>query len=60
MGTPITDKNEQIEFLKKRLEMFLELLDAIEPETTDVNDIDRLLKIIDELELKCREFQNRD
>lgn len=60
MGTPITDKNEQIEFLKKRLEMFLELLDAIEPETTDVDDIDRLLKIIDELELKCREFQNRD
>jgi hypothetical protein len=40
--------------------MFMDLLDAIEPEETDVDDIDRLLEIIDEIELKVREFNNRD
>lgn len=60
LGSPLAEKNDQIDFLKKRLNMFLDLLDAIEPETTSVEDIDRLLSIIDELEAKCREFQNRD
>lgn len=60
LGTPIKEKEEQVVFLKKRLEMFLDLLDAIEPESTELEDIDRLLTIIDELENKCREFNHRD
>jgi hypothetical protein len=40
--------------------MFLDLLDAIEPENTELEDIDRLISIIDELESKCREFNHRD
>ncbi|ALC92371.1 hypothetical protein AM500_23320 [Bacillus sp. FJAT-18017] len=60
MGKDITDKDTQVIFLKQRLNMFMDLLDAIEPEETDVDDIDRLLEIIDEIELKVREFNNRD
>ena len=40
--------------------MFLEILDAIDPEDTDLEDIDRLIEMVDELESKCREFNHRD
>lgn len=60
MGSPIKEKGEQVVFLKQRLSMFMDLLDAIEPESTDLEDIDRLISIIDDLESKCREFKNRE
>jgi hypothetical protein len=60
LGSQINDKNSQVTFLKQRLNMFLDVLDAIDPEEADLDDIDRLLAIIDELESKCREFQNRE
>ncbi|WP_053365117.1 SE1561 family protein [Bacillus sp. FJAT-27245] len=60
MGKDITDKDTQVTFLKQRLNMFMELLDAIEPEEADVEDIDRLLEIIDDIESKVREFNHRD
>jgi hypothetical protein len=60
MGSPIQDKSNQVEFLKHRLNMFLDVLDAIDPEEADLDDIDRLISIIDELESKCREFNNRE
>jgi hypothetical protein len=60
LGSPIHDKNAQVTFLKQRLNMFLDVLDAIEPEETELEDIDRLIAIIDDLESKCREFQNRE
>ncbi len=40
--------------------MFLDVLDAIEPEETELEDIDRLIEMIDDLESKCREFNNRE
>lgn len=60
MGSPIQDKDRQLDYLKQRLQMFMNLLDAINPEETNLEDIDRLITIIDELEMKCREFQNRE
>lgn len=60
LGSPIKEPGTQVDFLKKRLNMFLDVLESIEPETTDLEDIDRLLEIVDELEAKCREFNNRD
>ncbi|KON89768.1 hypothetical protein AF332_25120 [Sporosarcina globispora] len=60
MGSPIQDKNSQVTFLKQRLNMFLDVLEAIEPEDTELEDIDRLIAMIDDLESKCREFNNRD
>lgn len=60
MGSPINDKNSQVSFLKQRLNMFLDVLEAIEPEETELEDIDRLIEMIDDLESKCREFNNRE
>lgn len=60
MGSPINDKNTQVTFLKQRLNMFLEVLDAMDPEDTDLEDLDRLISILNDMESKCREFNNRE
>jgi hypothetical protein len=60
LGSPIQDKNQQVTFLKHRLNMFMDVLDAIDPEEAELEDIDRLIEMIDELESKCREFNNRE
>ena len=59
MSNPITNKEQQVNYLKERLEIFLEVLDAIDPETTELEDIDRLIKMMDDLEEKMDQFQNR-
>lgn len=60
MSNSISDKNKQVTYLKERLQIFLEVLDGIDPETADVEDIDNLLKIIDDLEDKMDQFHHRD
>lgn len=60
MGNPINDKGTQVSFLKQRLNMFLDVLDSIDPEDTDLDDVDRLISMIDDLESKCREFNHRE
>ena len=60
MGSPIEDKNTQVTFLKQRLNMFIDVLDAIDPEDTDLEDIDRLISMLDDMESKCKEFNNRE
>lgn len=59
MSNPITNKEQQVTYLKERLEIFLEVLDAIDPETTEVEDIDRLIKMVDDLEEKMDQFYTR-
>jgi hypothetical protein len=60
MGSPIQEKGTQVQFLKQRLNMFSDVLDSIDPEEVELEDIDRLITMIDELENKCKEFTNRD
>jgi hypothetical protein len=60
LGNPINEKNTQVLFLKQRLDMFSDLLDAIDPEEADLEDIDRMIQIVEEMDAKCREFKNRD
>jgi len=60
LGSQIDDKNTQVSFLKQRLNMFIDVLDAIDPEDTDLEDIDRLISMLDDMESKCREFTNRE
>jgi len=60
MSNPITNKEQQVNYLKERLEIFLEVLDAIDPETTELEDIDRLIKMMDDLEEKMDQFSKRD
>lgn len=60
MGSPIQEKGSQVQFLKTRLNMFSEVLDSIDPEEVDLEDIDRLINMIDDLENKCKEFNHRE
>ncbi|MBG9454249.1 hypothetical protein ABE61_09305 [Lysinibacillus sphaericus] len=60
MSNPITDKKQQMNYLKERLEIFLEVLDAIDPETTELEDIDRLIQMMDDLEDKMEQFNARE
>nr|WP_259547844.1 SE1561 family protein [Heyndrickxia oleronia] len=57
MGNAVHDKDPQVLYLKKRLNMFLEVLESIDPEDADLEDIDRLIEMIDDLELKCEQFK---
>ncbi|WP_203334728.1 SE1561 family protein [Planococcus beigongshangi] len=59
MGKSITDKEQQVVYMKQRLNMFLEVLDSIEPETAELEDIDRLIAMVDELDGKMQQFKNR-
>ena len=56
---PIQDKETQVVYLKERLNIFMEVLDSIDPEETEVEDIDRLIEMIDDIELKCEQFRSR-
>lgn len=56
---PITDKDQQVKYLKDRLQMFVEVLDSIDPETTELEDIDRLISMVDDLEEKMDQFKHR-
>jgi uncharacterized protein YeeX (DUF496 family) len=58
LGKSITDKEQQVTYLKERLNIFLEVLDSIEPETTKLEDIDRLISMMDDLEDKMEQFKN--
>lgn len=60
MSKPITDKEQQVTYLKERLEMFLEVLDALNPETAELEDIDRLIQMMDDLEDKMEQFHARE
>lgn len=57
MGKQISNSEQQVSYLKDRLQMFLEVLDSIEPETTNLEDIDRLIQMMDDLELKMEQFK---
>ena len=59
MGKSITNKEQQVIYMKQRLHIFLEVLDAIEPEHTELEDIDRLIAMVDDLENKMQQFQSR-
>ncbi|GGA46106.1 SE1561 family protein [Psychrobacillus lasiicapitis] len=58
MGKQISNPEQQVSYLKDRLQMFLEVLDTIEPESTELEDIDRLIQMMDDLELKMEQFKN--
>ena len=60
MSNPIKSKEQQVNYLKERLEIFLEVLDAIDPETTELEDLDRLIKMMDDLEEKMDQFSFRN
>ncbi|MEH7237888.1 SE1561 family protein [Bacillus sp. JJ1562] len=57
MGNAIHDKDLQLTYLKNRLNMFVEVIDSMDPESTDLEDIDRLIEMLDDLEGKYERFK---
>ncbi|MCC3359510.1 SE1561 family protein [Bacillus sp. REN16] len=57
MGNAIHDKDLQLTYLKNRLNMFVEVIDSMDPESTDLEDIDRLIAMLDDLEGKYERFK---
>ncbi|QFT87873.1 hypothetical protein FIU87_04325 [Bacillus sp. THAF10] len=57
MGKATDNKDSQMDYLKNRLNMFLEVVDSLDPESTDVEDIDRLIEMLDDLEGKYNQFK---
>ncbi|MFS0862570.1 SE1561 family protein [Fredinandcohnia sp. 179-A 10B2 NHS] len=58
MENAVHDKDSQLKYLKDRLNMFLETIDSLDPESTDVDDIDRLISMLDDIEGKYDQFKN--
>ncbi|WP_404431303.1 SE1561 family protein [Sutcliffiella horikoshii] len=57
MGKATDNKDSQVDYLKNRLNMFLEVVDSMDPESTDLEDIDRLIQMLDDLEGKYNQFK---
>ncbi|WP_257350848.1 SE1561 family protein [Pseudalkalibacillus decolorationis] len=58
MGNAINDKETQMHYIQNRMDMLLKVLDAIDPKTAGVEEIDRIIGMLDELELKCKQFRH--
>jgi len=57
MGGAINNKADQKKYIHARIQMLNEVLDAIEPEEAGVEEIDRIISMLDDLELKCKQFR---
>jgi hypothetical protein len=60
LGKAINDKDSQVSYLKQRLNLFVDVLDSIDPEQADIDDIDRLIAMIDDIEVKCEQFKKSE
>jgi hypothetical protein len=57
MGKAINEKSTQMSYIHNRIDMLLKVLDTIDPETAGVEEIDRIIAMLDELEDKCKQFR---
>ncbi|MDM5197536.1 SE1561 family protein [Fictibacillus enclensis] len=58
MGKSVEDKSSQKEYIMNRVDMLLQVLDSIDAETAGVEEIDRIIGMLDDLEFKCKQFRN--
>lgn len=48
------EKENKVIVLKERLSSFMQVVDAMNPEEVKVEDVDRLLAILEDLEQQCK------
>jgi len=58
VGKSVEDKSSQKEYIMNRIDMLLQVLDSIDAETAGVEEIDRIIGMLDDLEFKCKQFRN--
>jgi hypothetical protein len=57
VGNAVYEKERQLKYLEERFNMLLHMLDSLDPEAADLEDIDRLIAVIDSLEMKYEQFK---
>lgn len=53
------EKNIKLQTLHEKMEHLAEMLDSLDPERTEVDDIDRIISQLDELEKQCQEYRQK-
>jgi len=54
-----TTQDKQFDILQQRFNSFIETLETMEPEHVDLEEIDRLIQMIDDLEEKCKQIKEQ-
>lgn len=57
MSKAIHDKKSQIDWLTDRLNLLLNVLDSMDPEEAGVEEVDKLLQMVDDLQEKINQFR---
>jgi hypothetical protein len=57
MGNSIHETSQQIQYIQLRLRMFGEVLEQLEAEQIEPEDVERLVKMIEDIEKKLMVFQ---
>ncbi|MFS0786013.1 SE1561 family protein [Shouchella sp. 1P09AA] len=57
MGGTISTKNEQLDYLQKRFELLASVIDGMDAESANVEELDSILKMIDDIEVKVKQFR---
>lgn len=52
-------KEGKLKQLHDRMEVLSEMLDDLDPEKTEVEDIDQLLQMLDDLEKQCQRYREQ-
>ncbi|UTR13979.1 hypothetical protein MM221_15380 [Salipaludibacillus sp. LMS25] len=52
-------KQLKLEVLHERMENLVQLLDSLDPEKTGIDDIDRLIAMLDDLENQCKQYRQQ-
>ncbi|ADI00256.1 SE1561 family protein [Salisediminibacterium selenitireducens] len=52
-------KEQKLSLLHERMEQLSRMLDELDPEKTEVEDIDRLLGMLDDLENQCQAYREQ-
>jgi hypothetical protein len=56
-GIFLADKDLQLKYLKDCLNMFLQVIDSFNQESANLEDIDRFIQMIDDLEAKHEQLK---
>ncbi|RBW68150.1 SE1561 family protein [Bacillus taeanensis] len=57
MGNSVHDKESQLNYIHNRMDMLVKVLDTIDAESAGVSEIDRIIEMLDDIELKCQQFR---
>ncbi|MCE7792094.1 hypothetical protein K8O68_06615 [Salipaludibacillus sp. CUR1] len=52
-------KQTKLDALHQRMENLVEILDSLDPEKTGIEDIDRIIAMLDDLEKQCQQYRQQ-